>query len=117
VERMSQAFQWHVESSVPGNSSLLGRSHHPGELRNLGLRAFSHISGLVEFPDLAFGDLIVGARDDEVVHVNVGLIVADILIGELVWQDIEVRAKDVEATVSFSEHGEGEEHDPASSIK
>lgn len=114
---MGQPFQWHVEGAVPGNVSLLGRRHHPGELGDLGLRALSQVGGLVELPDLAFRDLIVGAGDDVVGHVGVGLVVADVLIGELVLLNTEVGVEDVEASVSLGKHGQGEEHDPASSVE
>jgi hypothetical protein len=117
MERVGESFQRHVEGAVPGNVSLLRGSQHPGELGNLGLRALSHVCGLVELPDLSLRDFIVGAGDNVVCHVLVGLIVADVLIGKLVLLNIEVRVEDVEASVAFGKHRQGEEHDPASGVE
>lgn len=72
---------------------------------------------MVQLPDLGFGDLVAGVWDDRVGHVDVGLVVADILIGELVFEDGVEGGEEVEGALSLVVHGEGEDHDPGAGVE
>lgn len=111
VQRVSQSFQGHVECSIPGHSSGRRRSQHPADLSEFCLRTLSHVSGLVELPELAFRDLVVCGGNDRLSHISVCLIVADILVSELIADDVGVRCEGVEGALAFVVHGSGEEHD------
>lgn len=117
VERMGEAFQRHVEGSVPGNDLGGGTSDHVTDFSEFGLGALSEVGGLVELPDLGLRDLVIGSGDDGVVHVGVGLVVADVLVGVLVLDDVGSRGEDVEGALSFVVHGEGDEHDGGAGVE
>ena len=67
---------------------------------------------MVELPDFGFGDLVAGMRNDGIGHINIGLIVADVLVSELILEYVEIGGEDVESAFSFMIHGQSEDHDP-----
>lgn len=111
VQRMGQSFQRHVECSIPGHSLRSRSSQHPADFSDLSLGALPHVGWLVELPQFALGDLVVGGGNDGLAHVGVGLIVADVLVAELVADDVGVGGEGVEGALAFVVHGSGEEHD------
>lgn len=56
-------------------------------------------------------------RDDRVGHVVVGLIVADVFVGELILEDLIDSFKWVNGRFAFSKDAQSEEHDPRSGIE
>ena len=118
MQRMGQTSKGHVECSVPGDDLLIGgSSDHPGDVSDLGFRAFSHIGRLVELPDLGLGDLVGGVRGDGVGHILVGLVVADVLVGELILEDAVHGLEGVDGAFSLGIHDHREDHYPGSSVE
>lgn len=108
---MSQSLQGHVESSVPGNNLRSGSGDHGADLSDLGLRALPHVGGLVELPEFSLGDLIIGSGEDGLRHVGEGLVIPDLLVGELVLDELVVGGEGVEGALAFVVERCCEEHD------
>ena len=117
VEGVGQAGEGHVEGAVPGDHLGLGGRHHPGQLPDLGLGGLAHVGGLVELPDLGLGDLVGGVRDDGVGHVGVGLVVAEVLVGELVLDEQVQLVERVDGALPLQQHAVAEEHQPAAGVE
>jgi hypothetical protein len=114
---VGESLQRHVESSVPGNDLRSGSGDHRSDLSDLGLRALPHVGGLVELPELSFGDLIIGSGEDGLRHVSEGLVISDLLVGELVVDELGVGGEGVEGALAFVVERCCEEHDEGSGVE
>lgn len=114
---MSEALQRHVESSIPGHHLWSGRNEHSSELSELGFRALPHVGGLIELPKLALGDFIISSRDNRLGHVCVGLVVPDLLVGELVLNHLSIGGEGVKSALALVVHRSSEEHNEGSCVE
>lgn len=117
MKRMGQTLQRHVKSTIPSHHLRSRSSEHRSKLTELDLRAFSQVGRLVQLPYLCFLDFIIGVGNDWLGHVGIGLIVPDLLVGELVFKDLGKAVEGVEGAMALIVHGCSKEHNPRSSIE
>ena len=117
MQRVSKALQRHVESTIPSNNLFSGRQPNLSQLWHFDLRCFSKIGRLIKLPDFSFRDLGTGRRDDGISHINISLIVANVLISEFVFKNIKIGSEDIESTLSLMIHSKCEDHDPWTGVE
>ena len=67
---------------------------------------------LVKLPNFGLRDLVVRVRDNRMSHIYIGLIVSDVFISKLVFQDIEIRTEYVQSAFSLVKHCKDKNHNP-----